>query len=176
MRFEEKKLSSETIYSGKILELQKDSVILPNGKTGTREIVRHNGGSAIYCEKDGKVLLVRQFRYAYKEELWEIPAGKVDKGEDPKATAFRELEEECGVKAEEMDLIFTVYPSPGYTSEIIRVYKAKGLKTGCVSLDEDEFLYSEWVDKERVKEMIKKGEIRDSKTLIALLGAFGSEK
>lgn len=175
MRFEEKKLSGETVYRGRVIELQKDSVLLPNGKTGTREVIRHNGGSAVYCEKDGKILLVKQFRYAYNQELWEIPAGKVDKGEDPIKTAFRELEEEGGVKAEEMELMFTEYPSPGYTSEIIRIYKAKGLKAGNANLDEDEFLTAEWIEKDKVKEMIKNGEIRDSKTLIALLSAFAAE-
>ena len=118
MDFEEKTLEKNVVYNGKILNLRKDKVMLPNGKEGAREIVEHGGGSAVLCERDGKVLMVRQFRYAYGECVWEIPAGKVDRGEDPLDTAFRELEEECGVKAGKMTLLFTVYPSPGYTSEI----------------------------------------------------------
>lgn len=172
MDFEEKTLKECTLYSGRILDLKKDEVLLPDGKKGFREIVRHGGGSAILCEKDGKILMVRQFRYAYKEELWEIPAGKVNAGEDPLATAFRELEEEGGVSAREMELMFSVYPSPGYTSEIIRIYRAKGVKESRAHLDEDEFLRAEWIEKPRLKEMIKSGEIKDAKTLVALLSVL----
>ena len=172
MDFEEKTLEENVLYSGKILDLKKDKVLLPNGKESFREIVTHGGGSAILCEKDDKILLVRQFRYAYKEEIWEIPAGKINSGEDPKDTAFRELEEECGIKADEMELLFSVYPSPGYTSEIIRIYRAKGLTESKVKLDEDEFLVARWVEKSRLSEMIKSGEIKDAKTLVALLVAM----
>ena len=172
MDFEEKTLEENTVYRGKILDLKKDMVLLPDGKESFREIVSHGGGSAILCEKDGKILMVRQFRYAYKENVWEIPAGKLNKGENPKDAAFRELEEECGVKADEMELLFSVYPSLGYTSEIIRIYRAKGLKKSRVKLDEDEFLSAEWIEKERLRAMIKSGEIKDAKTLIALLAVL----
>ena len=172
MDFEEKTLEKNVIYSGKILNLRKDTVSLPDGHTGTREIIEHSGGSAILCEKDDKILMVRQFRYAYRKEVWEIPAGKVNAGEDPLTTAFRELEEEGGIKADNMELLFSVYPSPGYTSEIIRIYRATGLKETHVHLDEDEFLSAEWVEKPRLKKMIENGEINDSKTLIALLFAL----
>ena len=169
MNFKEKTLKENTVYSGKILNLRKDDVLLPDGKTGVREIVEHSGGSAVLCEKDGKILMVKQFRYAYREELWEIPAGKVNRGENPIETAFRELEEEGGIKADKMELMFTMYPSPGYTSEIIRIYKATGLNSACQNLDEDEFLTAEWMEKSRLKKMIDNGEIKDAKTLVALL-------
>ena len=169
MNFEEKTLNKNTVYSGKILNLRKDDVILPDGKQAVREIVEHSGGSAVLCEKDGKILMVKQFRYAYREEVWEIPAGKVNKGENPMDTAFRELEEEGGIKAENMELMFTLYPSPGYTSEIIRIYRATGLKIASQHLDEDEFLSASWIEKPRLKEMIDGGEIKDAKTLVALL-------
>ena len=169
MRFEEKTLEKSVIYNGRILNLRKDSVLLPDGKTGIREIVEHSGGSAVLCEQDGKILMVKQFRYAYKEELWEIPAGKVNAGEDPLKTAYRELEEEGGVKAEKMELMFVMYPSPGYTSEVIRIYRATGLTAACQHLDEDEFLSAKWIDKPVLKEMIDSGEIKDAKTLVALL-------
>ena len=168
MEFEEKTLEKSVLYSGRILELDKDKVLLPDGKESVREIVRHSGGSAILCEKDGKVLMVKQFRYAYKEEVWEIPAGKINRGEEPIKTAFRELKEECGVKAEKMELIFSVYPSPGYTDEIIRIYRATGLTDCERQLDEDEFLTAEWIEKARLREMMKSGEIKDAKTIIAL--------
>ena len=172
MDFKETTLTKSLVFSGRILELYNDTVLLPDGKEGKREIVKHSGGSAILCEQDGKILMVRQFRYAYQEEIWEIPAGKVNYGEDPLNTAFRELEEEGGVKAEKMELLFTLYPSPGYTSEIIRIYRAVGIKKGNPHLDEDEFLAAQWVEKPRVAEMIKNGEIKDAKTLVALLYAL----
>lgn len=172
MDFEEKTLETEVIYKGRILTLLKDKVSLPDGKESVREIIEHSGGSAVLCEKDDKILMVRQFRYAYKEEVWEIPAGKVNNGEDAEETAYRELEEEGGVKAGKMELLFTVYPSPGYTNEILRIYKATDISEGAVKLDEDEFLTSCWVEKSRLSEMIKNGEIKDAKTLIALLYAL----
>ncbi len=172
MGFKEKTLSSECIYDGKILKLKKDEVLLPNGKTSIREVVEHNGGACVLCEKDGKILLVRQYRYAYKSELWEIPAGKKDAGEEPYLTAIRELEEEGGVKAESVELIYTIYPSPGYTSEVIYLYKAKGLTFTQTHFDEDEFLQGKWFSREELLSMIESGEIKDGKTLIALLYAL----
>lgn len=169
MKFEEKTLEETYIYNGKILNLRKDKVELPDGKPALREVVEHSGGSAIYCEIDQKVLLVNQFRYPYKQELWEIPAGKLNVGEDPAQTAKRELEEEGGVKAETVELMFTVYPSPGYTDEIIRIYRAVGVTKSKMNLDEDEFLTARWFDKVELKNMIDNGVIKDGKTLIALL-------
>ena len=112
MEFEEKTLNKNYIYKGKILSLRKDDIILPDGNNAIREIIEHSGGSAVLCVKDGKVLLVKQFRYAYKEEVWEIPAGKINPGESPEETALREIEEEGGVKAERVELLYTLYPSP----------------------------------------------------------------
>lgn len=169
MEFEEKTLSEQYLYEGKILKLRKDEITLPDGNNALREVVEHSGGSAILCEKEGKILLVKQFRYPYKEELWEIPAGKLNEGEDPIETAIRELKEEGGVIASSVEKMFEVYPSPGYTDEIIRIYRASGIKEDVQSLDEDEFLRAEWFDKRTLKQMIKNGEIKDGKTLIALL-------
>ena len=172
MEFKEKTLSEEYLYKGKILNLRKDKIILPDGKEALREVVEHSGGSCILCEKDGKILLVRQFRYPYKQELLELPAGKLNLGESPELTAIRELEEEGGIKADSVELMFEVYPSPGYTDEIIRIYRAVGIKETKTHLDEDEFLESVWIDKETLKNMIKNGEIKDGKTLIALLSVL----
>jgi len=169
MEFEEKTLSEQYLYKGKILKLRKDEITLPDGNNALREVVEHSGGSAILCEKEGKILLVKQFRYPYKEELWEIPAGKLNEGEDPIETAIRELKEEGGVIASSVEKMFEVYPSPGYTDEIIRIYRASGIKEDVQSLDEDEFLRAEWFDKRTLKQMTKNGEIKDGKTLIALL-------
>ena len=164
MDFNEKTIKENYLYSGKILNLKKDEVELPDGKTAVREMVEHSGGSAILCEKGGKILLVKQFRYPYKEVIYEIPAGKLNPGEDPSETAIRELdEEEGGVKAERVVKMFDVYPTPAYTNEIIRIYKAEGIKETKIHLDEDEFLTSVWVDKNQIKKMIDCGEIKDVK-------------
>jgi len=169
MDFKEKTVTEEYLYKGKILNLRKDQIVLPNGSPAIREVVEHSGGSAILCEVDGKILLVKQFRYPYKEEVLEIPAGKINVGETPEQTAIRELEEEGGMKAERVEKLFDVYPSPGYTDEIIRVYKAINPTKTKMHLDEDEFLSGEWFDKKQLKLMIDNGEIKDAKTLIALL-------
>ncbi len=172
MDFNEKTIKENYLYNGKILNLKKDEVELPDGKSAVREMVEHSGGSAILCEKDGKILLVKQFRYPYKEVIYEIPAGKLNPGEDPSETAIRELEEEGGVKAERVVKMFDVYPTPAYTNEIIRIYRAEGLKETEIHLDEDEFLSAVWVDKNQIKKMIDCGEIKDAKTLIALLAVL----
>ena len=172
MQFKEKTLCKNYVYKGKILSLRKDDVVLPNGQQAIREVVEHSGGSAIYCEVDGKILLVRQYRYPYEKEIWEIPAGKVNPGESPEQTAIRELEEEGGIIAERVEKMFDVYPTPAYTSEIIRIYRADGLTKSKQHLDEDEFLHSQWIDKDQVVKMIYDGEINDSKTIIAVLSSM----
>ena len=111
----------------------------------------------------------RQFRYPYNEVIWEIPAGKRDKGEDFIETAKRELEEETGYRAEKLVKIFEIYPTPGYTDERIGLFKAEGLEKGKIHFDEDEDILSEWIPEEKVFEMIDNGEIKDGKSLIALL-------
>lgn len=169
MEFKEKTLKKEYIYNGKILAVRKDQVLLPNGNSAIREVVEHSGGSAIYCEKDGKILLVKQFRYPYKEELYEIPAGKLNEGETPEQTAIRELEEEGGIKAKSVEKLFDIYPTPAYTNEIIRIFKAKDFVEAQIKLDEDEFLTVEWIDKNVAKNMVNNGEIKDAKTIIAIL-------
>lgn len=169
----EKTVVKNTVYSGKILNLRCDEVLLENGKTAKREIVEHPGGAAILCVLEGKIVLVRQYRYAYQKELLEIPAGKLNKGEDPLLAAKRELEEETGLLAENMQLLFCLYPSPGYTEEIIHVYLATGVHEGRQHLDDDEFLSVTYLPVEEALEMARSGKIQDSKTLAAIfyLGA-----
>lgn len=169
MNFDEKTLKTEYIYKGKILNLRNDLVELPDKSQARREIVEHSGGSCVLCEMDGKILLVRQFRYPYKRELLELPAGKLNEGESPEQTAIRELEEEGGIKANRVELMFEVYPTPGYTEEIIRIYRAFDLQRTEIKLDDGEFLSGEWYTRDELREMIDKGEIKDAKTLIALL-------
>ena len=176
MKFKETTVRKKVLYKGKILSLRVDDVTLPDGKQAVREIVEHHGGSCVLCVRNGKILLVRQYRYAYGETVWEIPAGKLNEGESPEETAARELEEECGYSAKTVTLMFTVYPSPGYTDEIIRIYRAENLVKTHTHKDEDEFLTSRWVSEDKVRKMMADGKIKDGKTLIALLSYFNDNK
>ena len=176
MDYIEKEVQKNYIYRGKIINVRCDDALLPNGQPCKREIIEHSGGSCVLYVEDGKILLVRQYRYAYGESLYEIPAGKLEKGEDPILAASRELEEEAGVKAKELKLLYMTYPTPGYTNEKIYIYRAYGGEKVSAHLDEDEFLEAEYIPVETVKEMLKNGEIRDAKTIIALQAYFLSEK
>ncbi|MDE6059241.1 MAG: NUDIX hydrolase [Clostridia bacterium] len=169
MKLEEKTVNKKYIYKGKIINLRCDDALLPDGTPCKREIVEHPGGAAVLCVKDGKVALVKQFRYAYGEELYEIPAGKLEAGEDPKLAAERELSEETGLTAKELVHLFTIYPTPGYTNEKIYIYEAKGIQEGVRHLDEGEFLNVEYLPLDRVYELIESGKICDAKTVVALL-------
>ncbi len=169
MNFKEKTLNKNYIYKGAILNLRRDEVLLPDGRNAFREIVEHSGGSAILCEKDDKILLVKQFRYPYKQEIFELPAGKINIGEDPMETARRELLEEGGINATKLELMFTIYPTPGYTEEKIYLYRAVQIEEKTQRLDDGEFLTCYWFTKDELKKMIEDKEICDAKTLIALL-------
>lgn len=167
MNLSEKKLKSKTVFSGKIVSLEIDEVELPDGKTSFRECVRHSGGAAVLLIKDEKVLLVKQFRYLYGKCIYEIPAGKLEKGEDPQIAAARELEEETGFKAN-LSHLLDIYPTPGYTDEIIHIYFAGSYEITAQKLDDGEFLNYCFIDIDTVLKMIESGEINDAKTIIAL--------
>lgn len=169
MKLTETTVRKNYIYKGKIINVRCDDAELPDGRACRREIVEHPGGAAVLCVKDGRVALVKQFRYAYGEELFEIPAGKLEKGEDPALAAARELSEETGCTAESLSLLYVLYPTPGYTNEKIYIYFAENPRTGENHLDEGEFLNVEFVPIERAYEMVACGEIRDAKTVVALL-------
>ena len=167
MNLQEKKLKSKVVYSGKIVTLEVDEVELPDGKTSYRECVRHSGGAAVLLVKDEKILLVKQFRYLYGKPIYEIPAGKLNEGEDPEIAAARELEEETGCKAK-LSHLLDIYPTPGYTDEIIHIYFAENYEVSKQKLDEGEFLNYSFIDIKTVLDMIESGEINDGKTIIAL--------
>lgn len=173
MNLKETQLSTECIYSGKIITLRKDKALLPNGRTASREVVDHPGGVCVLpIDSDGTVTFVRQFRYPYSEELLEIPAGKRDRAdEDPLECGKRELKEEAGAVAEKYTFLGKLYPSPGYCGEIIYMYAATGLSYGEQCPDEDEFLNVEKYPLERAVEMVLSGEITDAKTQTAILKA-----
>ena len=165
----ETKISTESIYDGVVVKLRRDKVVTARGVETYREIVSHCGGACVLAIKDGKVLLEKQFRYAYGKEIYEIPAGKRDSGEDFEITARRELEEETGLIPLNLKKITEIYPTPGYTDEVIGIFFADEFKDGKINFDDTEDLTSEWVEIERVYKMMQEGEIVDAKTLIALL-------
>jgi len=172
MDFNEKNISSETVYRGKILNLRVDSVELPNGKMTAREVVEHAGAVAVVAQNEGRLLMVRQFRYPVGKALLEIPAGKIEKGEDPLLCAARELTEETGYVAGEMKRLLSFYSTPGFSDEILHVYLAGDLTYRGQNPDEDEFIQVEEVPVERAVEMIDSGEICDAKSIVGILAAF----
>ncbi|MGN0808100.1 MAG: NUDIX domain-containing protein [Candidatus Coproplasma sp.] len=167
MKLKEERISSKLIYDGKILSLYVDDVCLPDGKRSKRECVRHCGGACVLFVLNGKIALVKQYRYLYGKEIYEIPAGKMDKGEQPDLAAQRELKEETGYKAEVKHLL-DIYPTPGYTDEIIHIFYAEGGEYVGESTDEGEFLNCEFFTIEDVVKMIESGEICDAKTVCAV--------
>ncbi|MBO5744096.1 MAG: NUDIX hydrolase [Clostridia bacterium] len=172
MLYEEKTVSSEKIFNGRIINLKVDTVKLPNGTTATRELVEHPGGVAVVpVDENGFVYLVRQFRKPYEEFVLEIPAGKRDKGEDALIGAKRELSEETGLFAETFIDLGKFYPTPGYVDEIIYIYLALGLKKGKAHPDEDEFVEIEKIHINELCNMIMKNEIKDGKTIAGILKA-----
>lgn len=176
MTLEEKTVRENVVFRGKIITVRCDDAVLPDGKPCSREIVEHPGGACALYVREGKVLLVRQFRYAYGETTWEIPAGKLNPGEPPEQTAARELEEETGWVPAALKHLYTIYPTPGYSNEKIYIYEASGVREGHVHPDEDEFVDSAFFSVEEAARMIRAGEIRDAKTIIAIQYYLLSEK
>jgi ADP-ribose pyrophosphatase len=165
----EETIDQKDIYKGHILTLELHTVRLPNGAKSTREVIRHNGACAILPVKDDKLVLVRQYRKALDEILLEIPAGKLEKDEDPMHCAVRELQEETGYHAEHLELLMEMYPAAGYSSERIYIYKAENLSYVGASPDEDEFVGMTEVPFEELYKKVLAGEIKDSKTICAVL-------
>lgn len=166
----ERTLARETMYEGRVFTVTRDEVELENGQRSVREIVHHHGGACIAAlTEQGEIYLVRQFRYAFGEELWELPAGKLEPGEDPLEAARRELAEECGLTAQTYTDLGAFYPTVGYCSEVIYTWMATGLSACPMQLDEDEFLTPAKLPFEQAVKMVFTGEIKDGKTIAALL-------
>ena len=167
---EEKRKSSEIIFQGKLLDVRRDSVLLPNGKTGIREWINHPG--AVCCVPllpDNRIALIRQYRYAIRKEVIELPAGKLNKGENPEKCAIRELEEEIGYRANKLTFLINIHPAIGFANEKICIYKADNLVKTEPKLDEDEFLEIIPTSLEDALNLIWAGKITDVKTIIGLL-------
>ena len=172
MKFEEKTLNSKEIYNGKVVKVFRDDVEIADGHKTFREVVRHSGGVVILAYKDkDTILFVKQFRYPMKKVLLELPAGKLEKDEDPFKAAKRELEEETGYCANKWTYLGYVYTSPGYSDEKLYLYKAEDLQYTNCHPDEGEILQSLEFGYNDVLKMIKNGEISDAKTLCALMRA-----
>ena len=167
---EEKTLSTQQIFNGKVISLQVDEVELPNGKKAKRELIKHPGAVAIIAITDeNKLVLVEQYRKALQRTIVEIPAGKLEKGEEPLECAKRELEEETGYECKSIELVTSFYTSPGFADEIVHVYLATGLtkKENAAGLDEDEFVnLLEW-SLEEAQDAIETKQIYDAKTVFA---------
>lgn len=170
MKLEEKTIGSEKIYDGKIIHVRRDTVQLPDGRRSMREVVDHSGGVCVAAlTEDDQLLFVRQFRYPYGEVVVELPAGKIEPGEDPLECGKRELYEETGATAKHFESLGTLYPSPGYCSEIIHIIGAIGLEFGENHLDDGEFLESFRLPLKKAVSLVMSGDIVDAKTQIAIL-------
>ena len=173
------KISSLRIHTGRIISLDRDTVRFPNGSVGELEMVRHPGASAVVpfltdpTGDDPQLLLIRQYRYAADGFIYEIPAGRLDPGEDPKDCAARELREETGCTAERIEPLITMYTTPGFTDEKIHLFMATALERGETAHEADEFMSVETVSLSSALEMIRKGQINDGKTALAVLYAAG---
>lgn len=169
----EKTLTSETVYSGKVIDVERDEIELCTGRKSIREVVRHSGGVVIVAVKDSEtIFMVKQFRYPLGAVSLELPAGKLEKGEDPNEACKRELSEETGCTAETWTSLGFIYPTPGFCDEKLYLYKAEKLTCGKSHPDEGEIIEFFEYKLDDVFSMIKNGEINDSKTICALMRAF----
>jgi ADP-ribose diphosphatase len=168
-------ISTERLYTGRVVNLDRDTVRFPDGSSGQLEMLRHPGASAVVPflddprAPDPRVLLIRQFRHAANGFIWEVPAGRLDAGETPEACARRELEEETGMRARAVEPLTTIYTTPGFTDERIHLFLAHGLEPGSPRREADEFMELREITWSAVLELVRSGEVRDGKTLTSLL-------
>lgn len=170
----EKEIQRTLIYDGKIMQVTREEVELKNGEHAYREVVYHHGGVCILAVKDHQIILVKQFRYPNRIQTIEVPAGKLEKDEDPQDCAFRELEEETNNRARDMKFIMKVLPSPGYTSEWLYLYEAIDFEevNDALAGDDDEFIDIIKLDIDEAYQKVLDGEIVDAKTVIAIMYAY----
>lgn len=170
MKLEEKTVESELKYDGKIVKLFVDKAEVENGDIVKREVIKHPGGVCVVpLDEDENVIFVRQFRYPHKRVFLEIPAGKLEYGENHRECGLRELKEETGFVCDSFEYLGNLVPTPAYDTEIIHMYLARRLHAGEQNLDKDEFLETEKIPLKKAAEMIMKNEIADAKTQVAIL-------
>ena len=173
MILNEKTVEVKKIFDGKVIEVTHEKIQFENGEYAMREMVYHPGGVCVVpIDDEGNVYFVKQFRYPFKTVLLEIPAGKLEKGEDHRECGIRELKEEIGAEAEIFEYIGCIYPTVAYDTEIIHMYMAKGLSFGEQHLDEDEFIDVVKIPLEKAYEMVMANEIPDAKSQTAILKAY----
>ncbi len=171
------KVGSRRIHTGRIITVDTDTVRFPDGSIAELDMVRHPGASAIVPfvtdlgAADPELLLIKQYRYAAEQYLYEIPAGRLDHGEAPEHCAARELREETGCTAARIDFLFTMYTTPGFTDERIHVFMATGLERGETAHEADEFMTIESMPLSRALQLIEDGQIKDGKTALGILYA-----
>lgn len=174
-------ISSQRIYSGKTVSLDVDTVRFPDGSSGDLEMIRHSGASAVLPflsdvkGEDPQILLIRQYRYAANGYVYEVPAGRLEPGEDPKACAKRELLEETGCTASGVQYLTTILTTPGFTDEKIHLFMATGVTRGDAQPESDEFMELQPTALSQALRMIQAGEIQDAKTIVTILYAAGFE-
>ncbi len=173
------RIASRRVYDGRVIDLDVDTVRFPNGTVGDLEMIRHPGASAVVpflsdpAGGDPEILLIRQYRYAAEQYLYEVPAGRLDPGEEPAACARRELREETGCEAERVEHLITIFTTPGFTDERIHLFMAVGLTRGEVAREADEFIEVETMPLSQALSLIERGVIQDAKTALAVLYAAG---
>ena len=172
MEFKEEMVSQETVYEGVIVNVRRDKARLMDGRITNREVVEHPGGVAVFAMDDqGRVALVRQYRYPMGEETLELPAGKLEPGEDPRDSGLRELAEETGLVPGTFEDMGCLYSSPGSLAERIYLYFAKNLTQGPAHPDDGEFVETVWLPYQDLVDKARRGEIKDGKTLVGILKA-----
>ncbi|MDP2361791.1 MAG: NUDIX hydrolase [bacterium] len=173
-RLRETVLASRRLLDGKLLQVHEDTVLLPDGRQGLREWIRHPGAVAVIAHRreEDRVVLVRQYRHPVGRILWELPAGKLDPGEAVEACGRRELEEETGWRAGQLEAALTLLPCIGYSNEVIHVLYTEELTSGQRRLDQGEFLEVRELALPELRGMVERGEIEDGKTLVALYWLF----
>lgn len=165
-----KRINRQEVYKGKIFTVAEDTIQFPNGKEAKWDVLLHSGATAVVpIDEDGNIVLVEQYRCVEDGPILEIPAGKLEEGEDPATCASRELEEETGYKAKQLIPISSIYSAVGFSDEIIQIFAAIGLDKGVQNLDEDEYVTIKKYTMDEVVDMIIGGEIKDSKTVSSIL-------
>jgi ADP-ribose pyrophosphatase len=163
-------LSSRTIYEGAIFGIRRDEVIEPSGVRATREVITHPGSVVVLpVLPDGRILMIRQYRYATRQYLWELVAGRIDAGESPRKAAARELIEETGYRAKRVRIFLDVFPTPGFLEERMFILLAEGLTAGVAEPEDDEKIISRAYTRKQLEEMICRGKLRDAKSIAGIL-------
>jgi ADP-ribose pyrophosphatase len=166
-------LSSTTIYEGPVFGIRRDEIIEPSGVHTIREVITHPGSVVVLpVLPDGRILLIRQYRHATRQFLWELVAGRMDPGETPKVAAARELKEETGYRARRMRIFLDIFPTPGFLEERMFILLAEGLTVGAAEPEEDEKIISRAYTRRQLEVMIRRGKLRDAKSIAGILFYF----